>query len=371
MSHDATFKCCLSVIGQKPMAQKDGEVHTAHTFLGVTGGCPGYSLQPKEGADAFGAALRDRFTATMIAQVRMLYSDSPAEQFLTYLPNCIGVAEDNSHLVFAAEYCLGGRRTACARSLLQLQGKLRTPMGVDDGDLRALVYHGEHRADPGWDAVPAACEMTPVAWADYLKRPYGSHEEYVAQLKRVSEKYTAEMSRRSKKTKGRTLLDILKTRASPRHFFYLVNTNIFRSLADEMDVKAGTQHNEALHRVIKLWLECVYKQHADHLDALRELFGLYKMLGNTYHNIGLDATVNLRERRAVCCLSGIIARGEFEPVADPAAAQTPASSSRDGVYRPRVLVDGCVKAAQKEQAQRRAVAHTRHSAWTSLQVNCA
>ncbi len=43
------------------MAQRLGEAHTAHTFLGVTGACPGFSLQACEGDGAFGAALRDVF----------------------------------------------------------------------------------------------------------------------------------------------------------------------------------------------------------------------------------------------------------------------------------------------------------------------
>ena len=77
ISHDATFKCTFSVIGQKPMAQKAHEIHTAHTFLGVTGGCRGFSLQAKEGNEAFSNAVQDLFTPDMINQVRLLLFRCP------------------------------------------------------------------------------------------------------------------------------------------------------------------------------------------------------------------------------------------------------------------------------------------------------
>ena len=34
LQHDATFKVLFTVIGQGKMAQKEGEVHAAHTLLG-------------------------------------------------------------------------------------------------------------------------------------------------------------------------------------------------------------------------------------------------------------------------------------------------------------------------------------------------
>jgi len=53
MSHDATFKILFSCIGQTPMAQREGEAHTLHSFLGKTGALAGLSVQPKESQARF------------------------------------------------------------------------------------------------------------------------------------------------------------------------------------------------------------------------------------------------------------------------------------------------------------------------------
>ena len=53
VSHDATFKCLFSLMVQYKMAQQQDECHTDHTFLGVTGACPGFSPQATEGDDDF------------------------------------------------------------------------------------------------------------------------------------------------------------------------------------------------------------------------------------------------------------------------------------------------------------------------------
>ncbi len=49
LTHDATIKPLFSLIGQRKMAQDEGEAHALHTFLGKSGPLPGSSLQRTEG----------------------------------------------------------------------------------------------------------------------------------------------------------------------------------------------------------------------------------------------------------------------------------------------------------------------------------
>ncbi|CAK0849985.1 unnamed protein product [Prorocentrum cordatum] len=68
IGHDATHKCCLSVIGpektgRRRLAQgameQAQQARTAHTFMGVAGACPGFSVQRGEGPECFASALRE------------------------------------------------------------------------------------------------------------------------------------------------------------------------------------------------------------------------------------------------------------------------------------------------------------------------
>jgi len=111
VSHDGTFKALFSLVGHKKMSQQAGGLHVAHTFLGITGACPGFSPQTTEGTGDFLQAVDDLFTPAMCAQVRFLFSDRPSEGMLGRFPNAVGVAEDLIHLVLRCEYCsaVGGR----------------------------------------------------------------------------------------------------------------------------------------------------------------------------------------------------------------------------------------------------------------------
>lgn len=135
LTHDASYKALFSVLGQEKMAQKSGEIHAAHTLMGLTGACPGFSLQSTEGDASFGAAVGDRLSPAAVQQVRILYSDAPSEGMLTYLPNCLGIAEDRIHLAIRAEYCTGGKRTSCSKAILKLQSKFAIPLGVPEARL--------------------------------------------------------------------------------------------------------------------------------------------------------------------------------------------------------------------------------------------
>jgi len=186
------------------MAQCEGEAHTAHTFVGVTGGCTGFSLQSSEGSEAFGSALRDCMTTEMIDQVRFLYSDNPHEDMLIHLPNAVGVAEDFQPLCFRVKYCYPNRghlrkRNTCIQELSSIQQKLRTPMPCDAVDLMSLIYHGEDNESDTWESVQRAEECAEECVAAYLAKPFSCHADYIAQLKRIAHKYEAHMQKKNKK----------------------------------------------------------------------------------------------------------------------------------------------------------------------------
>ena len=103
LTHDGTFKFLFSVIGQKKMDQKKGGIYVGHTLMGMTGACSGFSVQPDESTESFGAAVRERLTPAAIEQVRMLYSDAPSENMVEHLPRCLGVAQDRLRIALRAE----------------------------------------------------------------------------------------------------------------------------------------------------------------------------------------------------------------------------------------------------------------------------
>ena len=364
LAHDATFKCTFSIIGQEKMKQKSNEYHTAHTFLGVTGSCPGFSLQPKEGAEGFGCALRERCTPEMIAQVRFLFSDSPNESFLAYLPNALGVAEDNLHLVFRIEYCTGGKRTSCTSEVLRIQQKFRNAVEGPADNLIATIYHGE-AGFLSWSDTLAAAERDNATWTEYLQKPFESHREYVAELKRITAKYSSEMNKQDKK--GDSMLKLLQNGSSRRHFGYLQNNSIFRAIAGDVEILPGTSVNEAEHRRLKRWMECVYQQHTDRLQMIQEVHGLYKMMTNAYLNTQLDSAKVMRERSVLCLLAGCIAAGRMSIGTAPAPPiQQPLLPpvNRKGLVRVQVRVPE----ERVERTQRRA--KVRKDAWKSqLNIN--
>ena len=163
LSHDATFKILFSILGQKKMSQASGEAHTAHTFIGMTGACPGFVLKANEGPGSFGEALQVLFTQEMMEQVRFLFSDSPHEDMLKYSPRAVGCAEDFLHLVLRLESCTGERRTPCTREVLALQQKFRAPAVGEGSALRRMIYHGEEGVNVAWDRTPAAAISVTVS----------------------------------------------------------------------------------------------------------------------------------------------------------------------------------------------------------------
>ena len=156
-------------------------------------------------------------------------------------------------------------------------------------------------------------------------------------------------------------MEVIAVGARHKHYYYLQNKNVFRSLAKGLHVKSGTSHNEAEHRIMKAWMECVYMQHVDRLESMGCLFGFYKMLDNTYNASRLEDSGNYRERRVVQILSGMIASGSLTRIGDGAPQQQHAApQNRDAVYRPVLEVPECVRELRATQAKRRSETHTRH-----------
>ena len=288
LAHDGSYKTLFSIIGQVNMSQQPGESHVIHTLMGLTGACPGFSLQSTEGNDSFGAAVKDRLPTRAIEQVRLLYSDAPSEGMLTHLRNCLGVAEDRLHIVIRGEYCTGGKRTACLTShriprlissvnimlrkyehrtmawwqthsarviewwlfrildvvigfvsksisltirlkcsaeVLQLQSKFGRPLGVLETELVKEMYHGERKPEVSWNNTAVAVTQSQDDWDAYCKLPFRDHEEYVSELKRIVLRYDHIMDRKSEKQMS--LRQVLMNGASPRHYYYLRNNNVF------------------------------------------------------------------------------------------------------------------------------------------------
>ena len=295
-------------------------------------------------------------------QVRFLFSDSPRENLLRSLPNAIGCAEDLLHLVLRCKYCSGGRSTPCTRELMDIQLKFLNKVLDRDcrGDLMDKVYRGERvEREVEWEHSEPAIEVTPNEWTTYKTMPFISHEEYVKQLKRLAIKFEGEMSQ--KDGKGRSMLNVLQCGSSHKHYMYLFNNSIFQTIAQGSGIQSGTMSNEAEHRTLKRWTECVYKQHRDRLDTTRCIYALYRMLANSYKNIHKEAAYKYDEREVVCLLSGLIAGGALSGHAQQDNVLAEPATSRKDLKRPRKHVDQVTKDDQTARQQQRAAASSKQA----------
>ena len=313
VSHDCTFKFLFSLMGQKKIAQSEGGLFAAHNFLGVTGASHDFSAQRAEDADSFEAAVQKLFTQSMRLQVRLLYSDSPDEDFLKSFPNAIGCAEDSLHLVLRCEYCTGGKRTPCTAHVMAIQKKFQAAVeNVNVEEARTMVYHGAPGQDLEWDTAPVLVPGEGRALQDYSKQPFASYEEYVSALKGVAHAFPESMKlSNGKGRKSKTMLQILQSGSRFRHYMYLRNNGLFRNIADGENIKTGTTHNEAEARILKYWGECVRKQHQDRLMAMESIYGLHRMLCNSYTSTQKTHMLYKRkgDQEIISILAGRIAVG--------------------------------------------------------------
>jgi len=367
LTHDASYKFLFSVVGQEKMAQQSGEIHAGHTLMGLTGACPGFSLQSTEGEDCFGAAVEDRLSPAAVQQVRLLYSDAPSEGMLDYLPNCLGAAEDRIHLVIRAEYCTGGKRTACSRALLKLQSKFAVPLGVPEETLLSEIYHGRPLPTISWESTPTPPARTDEGWQAFYNLPWRDHQEYVSELKRVVADYSHVMDRKNKKKM--TLRKVLQNGAQPRHYHYLRNNNVFAQMSGVSNMLNGTPQNEAEHMTLKRWCHCVWQQHADRPVMISEVFGLARMLTNAVRNQSLGLT-SLPAGRITHILGGLASAGALRivdgDVACPPIGQRLGEEclvGTDAQDKRSILRKSLVTEGASAKLKRLAIRRARQQAW--------
>jgi hypothetical protein len=318
LSHDATFKCLFSIIGQQRMAQVVGEYHALHTFLGKTGALPGLSLQPTEGNTYFKCAAQEVLPEAARSITKWIFSDSPESvgDATDVFPALQGVAEDAVHLVIRVEACFGEKRTALSREVLLLQRKFSAPMP-------SQIYNGgppPPEEEGIWDFPKRKRLQKPTEekWDTYCKKPYKRHQEYIDDLIETAHRFPDEMRR--KDCKGRTVLEILKAGAAYKHFAYLRNGSHIRSTlspADSSLLAWGTCGNEALHAQINSTQSTVIQQHAERFPTKLKAFTLGKLLA---HNAAAySPTLAQRSQpELLCVLQGCVMAGFYDSFGAPA-----------------------------------------------------
>jgi len=115
------------------------------------------------------------------------------------------------------------------------------------------------------------------------------------------------------------LLKKLQDGSGHRHFKYLFNSSIFCALDGGVEPRPGTTSNEAEHRIVKGWAECVTMQHGDRLQMAGELFGLSRLLLNEVTQTASSAVRSLKRTRLVALMAGLVARGALSPPCVPAS----------------------------------------------------
>ena len=159
--------------------------------------------------------------------------------------------------------------------------------------------------------------------------------------------------------KSRTMLAILKSGSGYTHYGYLRNNNVFRSIAQGEPIQKGTTHNESEHRKMKRWTECVYQQHKDRVDIVRNIYALYRMLANSYQNMYMTTAAPYGEKEVIHLLAGFISQGGLNhdriPTGDVAPA--PAPNTRGDLKRTRNEITDEVKVQQDAARQQRVQAN--------------
>ena len=90
---DASYKCLVKIIGQRPMGQMEGEYHALFAFLGAPGQFAAISAQSKEGVVGFGRAA-GRMPLKYREEVKYIFVDNPDSVDVSVFPNLLKIAED-------------------------------------------------------------------------------------------------------------------------------------------------------------------------------------------------------------------------------------------------------------------------------------
>lgn len=244
ISHDATYQTLFSVIGQESMAQKPGEAHALHTFVGRTGSVPGFSLQHTESSECFKKAVVEVLPMDARSSCQFVFTDSPSmvEGTQDVLPHVLGIGEDALHLVLRLEACTGEKRTAMSVHVLRMQLKFKQP-------LAGAMYHRGMCAGKEGTWTNACVDRD---WQVYGKLPYVEHQDYLDDLSTVCHLFPDMM--RKQNHKGRNVRQILESGGSHSHFLYLQNGSRIVHRLNEM-VSAPAELGHLLERSIALSAE--------------------------------------------------------------------------------------------------------------------
>lgn len=147
---------------------------------------------------------------------------------------------------------------------------------------------------------------------------------------------------------------MLVSGSSRRHFSYLFNCTVFRGLANGLNLPKATTRNEAEHRNMKRWGECIYAQHADRLQTNSKLNGLDRMLYNSYRNS--ESPIETLRPATVCSLiSGMMKNYQTRGV--EIVSKSPDTQ--------RAFTTPVLRLSQRVVEERRERAKKRSAAWAT------
>ena len=141
-----------------------------------------------------------------------------------------------------------------------------------------------------------------------------------------------------KDAKGNTVLQVLQRAGG--HFYYLQNGAVFHRLAPDLRTKS-TAANEAVHRQVKRWFECVYQCHKERIVLTGRVFGVYKLLARAAQ----PTTMQMAESLRVAIVAGDIATGITPAFVSEHPPQQP--TSRDQL-RLAVVPSSAASAAERK-----------------------
>ena len=272
--------------------------------------------------------------------MQFLYSHSPVQGFVEHSPNGKGIAEDPIHLPIRIDYTTGRHRSKLSKSIVALHMKFSQP--AREGH---PIYHlGDDVPLLAWDDVPVADAILGPDWDAYLQKPFHDSMEYVSMLRLFAQDHADILHR--KDAKGNTVLHILKN--AGKHYHYLQNGSVFRRLAP--GIRTNTMGNEAIHRQIKRWAECIYQCHKERLVLAGRVFGVYKALCHRAN----PTTILLPESTRLSIVAGCLTRGATPKFANVVAGPL-LLDNRDDVRRP--IIPLCHEATKSRKEMRASKKH--------------
>jgi len=310
------------------------------------------SAESSERPACFKAAACEVLPPEARATTKVLLSDSPStlEQCAAdVFPNLQGVVEDGMHLAFRVEACTGEKRTSLSRRIILLHQKFRAPAA-------GAIYHGDvlvHGREGQWRPDGPRAQVH-RSWRAYSKKPYTKHQEYIDDLLHLTRVFNEDMAR--KNDKGRTVLEIIQSGASYRHYGYLRNGSVIAHKFPEQPwalMGWGTTKNEALHFQLETVMRTVVQQHEDLMEIKGSTFAMTNMLAHNsaaYH----PTLMQCSQKDLLGMIEGSLSRAFFP---ESNVAPTPVSS------REQMRGHGGIKSDAEKKKQAKVTARKRKEMW--------